>query len=71
MNYLKEYRQSQNISQKGLAEKMGVAQATVSEWESGDSSPRVDKISRLAAILNVTEGEIITAIMAAKNKDTA
>ncbi|WP_144559532.1 helix-turn-helix transcriptional regulator [Shouchella miscanthi] len=46
------------IDERGLknvfiAKKMGVSQAQISKWRTGASFPRVDKLFKLAAILNV------------------
>lgn len=42
-----------DITQLWIADKMGVSSSTVSDWCSGNKAPRMDKIQRLAELLNV------------------
>lgn len=42
------------MNQTELAEKMGVSDAAVSYWLSGAKTPRMDKLVKLAKLLNVT-----------------
>ena len=52
---LKELRQLTNLSQEELAEKVGVAEKTVSYWENCHNSVALSKIPILAEALNVPE----------------
>ena len=47
---LQKLRASKNISQEQLADKIGVSRQSVSAWESGKSSPELEK---LVAISNL------------------
>lgn len=47
-----------NITQKDIAKLMNIAQSTVCMWECGKAKPPIDKIVRLAEILNVTVEEL-------------
>lgn len=56
---LKERREAQNLTQIGLASLMGVGQNTVSQWETGERTPRADKLVQLAQILGCTVDELL------------
>lgn len=51
-------RKKAGLTQKELAEKLGVDQSAVSFWETGRSAPRGAKLFRLADILNCTIDEL-------------
>lgn len=51
---LKEARLKSGISQKDLAESIGVAKSTYSLYESGKREPNVDTIKKIASSLNVS-----------------
>ncbi|MCR4693044.1 MAG: helix-turn-helix domain-containing protein [Firmicutes bacterium] len=53
---LKNARTSRKITQKTLAEKLGVSRATLSLWESGKSTPPVCKILEYQKIFNFEKG---------------
>lgn len=52
MNYYK-------MSQRALAEKMDVSEATVSNWVKGVKSPRIDKVDRLCELFNCRRVDLI------------
>ena len=54
MNAIKKLRQEKNMSQKELANKLQVAQNTLSYWESGKYEPDIDTIIKLSEIFNVS-----------------
>lgn len=56
---VRRLRQSKNISQKDIADMVGVTQATVSKWESGAMVPTMDRVASLAAVLGVSVSEIV------------
>lgn len=59
-NKLKFRRKELNLTMLELAKKVGVSEATVSRWESGDiANMRRDKIVSLAKALDVTPGYIM------------
>ena len=58
MNGIEVYRKKQKITQCELANKMGISQANVSQWENGEALPRTDKLPLLAKILNCTIDEL-------------
>ena len=55
MNIVKELRKSRGIQQKELALSIGVAQPTVSEWESGKKDPSGERLRKLAEYFGVEE----------------
>lgn len=58
---LREARLSAGMSQKDVAEKIGVAKSTYSLYESGSREPDVKKIRKLAEILGVS-GDMLLGI---------
>ena len=56
---IKELRKLKGIKQQTLAKDMGVAQPTVSDWESGNMNPSIDNLITLSRYFNVTVGCIV------------
>ena len=59
MNNVKELRIDRGMSQKELALTVGVAQATVSEWESQKKNPSGERLAKLSEIFNVPSTKIL------------
>ena len=59
-------RRRSGLSQEQLAEKIGVSRQSVSKWESGQSTPELDKLAALCACFQVTMDQL-TANEAAEN----
>lgn len=56
---IKSIRISRNLTLKEVAEYVGVAEATVSRWESGNiKNMRRDRILKLAKILNISPASL-------------
>lgn len=51
-------RKKINLSQESLAEKIGVTRQTISNWESGVSTPDLKQSKELSKIFNVTIDEL-------------
>lgn len=51
-------RKKAGLTQKELAEKLGVDQSAVSFWEAGKHAPRGAKLLRLADVLNCSIDEL-------------
>lgn len=51
---LKELRMQNNLTQKDLAEKLGIAQNTVSQWENGTRSINTETAKVIADLFNVS-----------------
>ncbi len=47
-------RESQNLTQDQLAERLGLRMQTIRNWESDRSEPRANKLQMLAGFLNVS-----------------
>lgn len=56
---LRTLRLQYKLSQKELAEKLGIGQATVCQWEKGTSKPTCDAIIALSKFYNVSAGFIL------------
>ena len=54
-----QYRNSINMSQEKLAEKIGVTRQTISKWETDQSTPDFDKIEPLCEVFGITTEELI------------
>ena len=55
MNIIRELRKRKGIQQKELALSIGVAQPTVSDWESNKKDPSGDRLKKLAEYFGVDE----------------
>lgn len=51
---LESLRKSYNITQKQLADKLGVAKQTVSNWENDNILPSVETLIRICKFFNVS-----------------
>lgn len=58
-NYLQQKRKQKEITQKELADILGVTFQAVSRWEKGDSIPDLDSLDNLAKFYNVSIDEIL------------
>ena len=56
---LKELRNSNHFTQKQLAEKLGVNQSNVSDWENDVSRPEYENLILLADIFDVSLDELL------------
>lgn len=59
MNRLKELRQEKKLSQKELADYLGINEKTISRWEKGDSTIKSDKAQALADHFGVSVGFLL------------
>ena len=58
-NFIKELRKEKNITQKQLAEKIGLTDKAISKWERGLSFPDITILNLLAEIFDVDVSEIL------------
>ncbi|MGI6010170.1 MAG: helix-turn-helix domain-containing protein [Ruminococcus sp.] len=56
---LRELRQANGLSQKKLAEKLGVAQSSINYWEKGQRVPSSDAIQKIADFFKLTTDELL------------
>ena len=54
MMKIKELRLENNLSQKGLADKLGASQRSISSWETGERQPDFDMLEKIAKFFDVT-----------------
>ena len=59
LNRLKELRKEKKLSQKEMAEALGVNEKTVSRWENGESTIKSDKAQALADYFSVPVGYLL------------
>lgn len=55
---IKELRLNNGISQKKLADSIGVAQSSINYWEKGQRTPSVSAAQKLADYFNITLDEL-------------
>lgn len=67
---IQELRKKNGFSQEDLAEKLGVSRQAVSKWESGASTPDLDKIVLLSKIFSVPISELIMGEQEKSTTDT-
>ena len=56
---LQKIRKENNITQEGLADKLGVSRQAVSKWESGQAYPDTEKLIQISKIFHVSLDELI------------
>ena len=59
VNRVKELRTAAGMTQKTLADQLGVTVPTVSKWELGQRTPELEKIFRMTLILGVGIDQIV------------
>ena len=59
LNSFKRARLIAGLTQKELAEKLGVSAVSIHKWELGKSFPRVKRLHTVADALNTTVAELI------------
>lgn len=52
-------RKKEGLSQEELAEKLNVTRQTVSKWELGTITPKMDKLTEMSKVFNTTVDELI------------
>lgn len=56
---LAELRKEKKLTQKELAEQIGIKQNSYSDWETGKNEPNLENVVKLAHILNVTTDDLL------------
>ena len=59
--FIQEIRKEKGLTQKELAELIGVSDKTISKWENGNSSPDTSMLMSLSEALEVTVNELLSA----------
>ncbi len=55
----KKLRSEIGLTQKDLADKLGIKQSAVAMWETGKSKPRTEDLYAIAAVLNVSVEKVL------------
>lgn len=58
--FISDMRKSQGMSQKQLADAVGVTDKAVSKWETGKSLPEISKMESLCEVLHININELIS-----------
>lgn len=56
---IKEARKAAGMTQKDLAEKLGLAYQTLAQWENNLRNPKFETLEKIATALNVHPGELM------------
>ena len=56
---IRQRRKSLHISQEELSNLVGVSLKTVQRWESGERSPRIEEMTKLVDVLNMSLGYVV------------
>ena len=59
VNRVKELRTAAGMTQKALADQLGVTVPTVSKWELGQRTPELERVFRMSLIFGVPIEEIV------------
>ena len=59
VNRVKEMRTAAGMTQKALADQLGVTVPTVSKWELGQRTPELERVFRMTLIFGVPIEEIV------------
>ena len=62
MTALYEYRKKAGLTQRELANRIGVTQVCITMWETGERKPDIIKLKKLAHILGCTTDELLEPI---------
>jgi transcriptional regulator with XRE-family HTH domain len=58
MNKIKTIRNNKGLTQSKLAEKIGVTQGALSQWELGIVNPSINNLRNIAIVLNCSLDEL-------------
>ncbi|MDE7124282.1 MAG: helix-turn-helix domain-containing protein, partial [Eubacterium sp.] len=58
-SFIAELRKEQSLTQKELADRIGVSDKAVSRWENGKNYPDIEIIQSLGEIFNVSVSELL------------
>lgn len=57
---IKYLRDTHNLSQEQLAEKLGVSRQTIAKWENRESLPDIERCAELSTIFHISLDELAT-----------
>lgn len=58
--FIQEIRKNKGLTQKELAEKIGISDKTISKWENGNSIPDTSMLLPLCNVLEITVNELLS-----------
>ena len=58
--FIQSSRKQINITQKELADKLGVSDKLISKWETGNGMPDISILNELCSILNISVNELLS-----------
>lgn len=58
--FILEMRKQKGLTQKELAEKVGISDKTISKWECGNSMPDISYLEALCSSLNISVNELLS-----------
>ena len=61
---IRRLRKSRGLSQKDFANRLGVSNSRVSNWEQGINRPDADILAQICRVLNVSPSEILNVRIA-------
>ena len=61
MNNIRKYRKERKLKQSELALLIGVTRTAVTKWESGETSPRTDRLLKIADVLRCSVDDLLNA----------
>lgn len=59
MNSFEHFRKSNNMTQKQVAEILGLDQTTISRWEKGRKLPRAERLTKIAKLYGCGVEELL------------
>ena len=62
--FIAQMRKEQNLTQRGLADKLSISDKTVSKWERGRGLPEVSLMLPLCGALGITVNDLLTGVCA-------
>jgi transcriptional regulator with XRE-family HTH domain len=66
---IKRIRKEKGMSQRELAEKLGVTQSVISTYETGNPPQRITTLNKIADVLQVHVRELTTAVPSKKEEE--
>ena len=66
-NFITDMRKTKNITQKQLAEQLGISDRTISKWECGNGMPEVSMMLPLCEILEINVNELLSGERLSQN----
>lgn len=58
--FIQSSRKQINMTQKELADKLGVSDKLISKWETGNGMPDISILNELCSILNISVNELLS-----------